>query len=56
MTERHTLFTKASQTRQSDAGTVSREGGGSVHPTLGGGYVVSPDVARSGTAFDGVVR
>jgi hypothetical protein len=56
MTERHTLFTKASQTRQFDASTVSREGGGSVHPTLGGGYVVSPDVARSGTAFDGVVR
>jgi hypothetical protein len=56
MTETHTIFTKASQTRESDASTVSREGGGSVHPTLGGGYVVSPDVARSGTAFEGVVR
>jgi hypothetical protein len=56
MTERHTIFTKASQTRESDASTVSREGGGSVHPTLGGGYVVSPDMARSGTAFEGVVR
>jgi hypothetical protein len=56
MTERHTIFTKASQTRESDASTVSREGGGSVHPTLGGGYVVSPVVARSGTAFGGVVR
>jgi hypothetical protein len=56
MTERHTIFTKASQIRESDASTVSREGGGSVHPTLGGGYVVSPDVVRSGTAFEGVVR
>jgi hypothetical protein len=56
MTERHTIFTKASQTRGSDASTVSREGGGSVHPTLGGGYVVSPDVARWGTAFAGSAR
>ncbi len=56
MTEKHTIFTKASQTRESDASTVGREGGGSVHPTLGGGYVVSPDMARSGTAFEGVVR
>jgi hypothetical protein len=56
MTERHTIFTKASQTRESDASTVSREGGGSVHPTLGGGYVVSPGMARSGMAFEGLVR
>jgi hypothetical protein len=56
MTELHTIFTKASQTRGSDASTVSREGGGSVHPTLGGGYVVSPDVARWGTAFAGSAR
>jgi hypothetical protein len=56
MTERHTIFTKASQTREADASTVSREGGGSVHPTLGGGCLVSPDVARSGRAFEGVVR
>jgi hypothetical protein len=56
MTERHTIFTKPSQTREPGRGTVNREGGGTVHPTLGGGYVVSPDVARSGTAFEGVVR
>ena len=56
MTERHTIFTKASQTRGSDASTVSREGGGSVHPTLGGEYVVSPGMARSGMALEGLVR
>ena len=56
MTERHTIFTKPSQTREPTSGTVNREGGGSVHPTLGGGYVVSPGMARSGTAFEGLVR
>jgi hypothetical protein len=53
MTETHTIFTKPSQTREPGRGTVNREGGGTVHPTLGGGYVVSPDVARWGTAFAG---
>jgi hypothetical protein len=56
MTERHTIFTKASQTREPGRGTVNREGGGTVHPTLGGGCRVSPALARWGTAFAVSVR
>jgi len=56
MTERHRIFTKPSQTGDAEAGTVNREGGGSVHPTLGGGCVVSQDMARSDAAFEGLAR
>jgi hypothetical protein len=56
MTERHTIFTKPSQTREPTRGTVNREGGGTVHPTLGGGCRVSSGMARSGTAFVGSAR
>jgi len=56
MTERQTIFTKPSQTREPRRGTVNREGGGTVHPALGGGCRVSPGVARWGTAFVGSAR
>ena len=56
MTERHKIFTTPSQTREPTTGTVNREGGGTVHPTLGGGCRVSPGVARWGTAFVGSAR
>jgi len=53
MTERHTIFTNPSQTREPRRSTVNREGGGTVHPTLGGGFVFSPGMARWGTTFVG---
>jgi hypothetical protein len=56
MTERRTIFTKPSQTREPKSGTVNREGGGSVLPTPGGGYGVSPGMARWGTAAEGSTR
>ena len=56
MTERHTIFTKPSQTREPRSGTVNREGGGTVHPTLGGGCRVFLGMARWGTAFEGSPR
>ncbi len=56
MTERHRIFTKLSQTRDPEAGTINREGRGSLHPTLGGGCGVSPDMARWDRAFQGSAR
>jgi len=56
MTERHKIFTTPSQTREPTTGTVNREGGGTAHPTLGGGWRVSPGMARWGTAFAGSAR
>ena len=56
MTERHTFFTTPSQTREPTTDTVNREGGGTAHPTLGGGCRVSPGMARWGTAFAGSAR
>jgi hypothetical protein len=56
MTERHTIFTKPSQTREPKRGTVNREGGGTVHPTLGGGCRVSAGMVRWRTAFAGSAR
>jgi hypothetical protein len=56
MTESPGIFTKPSQTGEARRGTVNREGGGSVHPTLGGGCGVSPGMARSGTPFGGLAR
>jgi hypothetical protein len=40
-TDRHEAGTKPSQTRQRLAGSVNREGGGTTHPTLGGGIGVT---------------
>ena len=50
MTERHRIVPTASQTRERMTASVSREGGGSVHPTLGGGCLVSTGTPWSGTA------
>jgi hypothetical protein len=51
VTERHTIVTNPSQTRERKTASVSREGGGSVRPTLGGGCGFSTATARSGTVF-----
>jgi hypothetical protein len=51
--ERPTIFTKPSQTGEPETATVNRESGGSVHPTLGGGYVLSPAMVGLGTALEG---
>jgi hypothetical protein len=56
MTERHGIVTKQSQTGEPKRGTVNREGGGSIRPTLGGGCGVSPGMARCGTAFEAWAR
>jgi hypothetical protein len=56
VTERHTLGTNPSQTRGEKTAIVNPEGGGSVHPTLGGGCGFSTDTARSGTVFAVPVR
>ncbi len=56
MTERHTILTKPSQTREPTWSTVNREGGGTAHPTLGGGCRVFQGMARWGTAFVGSAR
>jgi len=56
MTERHTIFTKPSQTREPTRNTINREGGGTVHPTLGGGCMVSPGMASWDTASVGSAR
>ena len=37
-TNRHEFGTDPAQTRARMAGIVDREGGGTAHPTLGGGY------------------
>jgi len=49
---RHELDTNESQTRAPRAGIVSREGGGTTHPTLGGGCtaLVAAGAAAGGTA------
>jgi hypothetical protein len=51
--ERSTIFTKPSQTGEPKPATVDREGGGSVHPTLGGGRVLSQGMAGWDTAPEG---
>ena len=51
MTERHGIVTKPSQTREPARGTVNREGGGTVYPTLGGGRKVFRVMAQWGTTF-----
>jgi hypothetical protein len=56
VTERHRIVTNASQTREPTTASVSREGGGSVRPTLGGGFGFSPATAGSGTAFEDTAR
>jgi len=56
MTERHKIFTTPSQTREPTTGTVNREGGGTAHPTLGGGCRVSPGMARWGTGSEEPAR
>jgi hypothetical protein len=56
MTERHTIFTKPSLTREPTWSTVNREGGGTIHPTLGGGCAVFPGMARWGTASEAPAR
>ena len=50
------IVTNAAQTREPNSGTVNREGGGSIRPTLGGGYLVSTGTPTSGTAFAAVLR
>jgi hypothetical protein len=56
MTHRHTIDTNATQTREPRTGTVSREGGGSLHPTLGGGSLGLPDTFRCVVAGGGGSR
>ena len=56
MTHRLTIDTNATQTREQRTGTISREGGGSLHPTLGGGSVGVPDTFRWGVAGGGGSR
>jgi hypothetical protein len=56
MTERHTIFTKPSLTREPTWSTVNREGGGTVHPTLGGECRVFPGMTHWGSALAGSAR
>ena len=51
MTESPRIVTKPSQTREPERGTVNHEGGGTVHPTLGGGRRVFRVMAKLGTAL-----
>jgi hypothetical protein len=50
-TTRHRIVTKSAQTGAPGQAIVNREGGGTVHPTLGCG-----DVARSSAALAGLPR
>ena len=52
-TNRPEVVTKSAQTRAQRGGIVSREGGGTVRPTLGGGCGL---VAPSGATFWGCDR
>jgi len=56
VTGSHRIFAKPSQTRESKSGTVRHEGGGSVHPTLGGGCKLSSGMARGVEAVEGTGR
>jgi hypothetical protein len=51
MTENRRIVTKPSQTREPERSTVNHEGGGTVHPTLGGGHRVFRVMTQWGTAF-----
>jgi hypothetical protein len=53
VSDRHRIGTIRSQTRNACAGIVSREGGGTQHPTQGGGC---GDMARAGAGAEGMVR
>jgi hypothetical protein len=48
---RHRIVTKSAQTRAPARAIVNREGGGTIHPTLGGGC---GDLGRSGAAPGGM--
>jgi len=50
---RHQIVTKPARTRAPERAIVDREGGGTLHPTLGGGC---GDLARSGAAARGLLR
>jgi hypothetical protein len=56
MTEKPRIFTKPSQTCEPKSGTVNHEGGGTIHPTLGGGCMVSPGMACWDTPSVGSAR
>jgi hypothetical protein len=54
--KRHTIGAYASQTCEPKSATVNREGGGTVYPTLGGGFGSSAATAGLDTAFGGAAR
>jgi hypothetical protein len=54
--ERHTIDASPAQTREPGSGSVNREGGGSVHPTQGGGLRALSGMAGWATGAKGSTR
>jgi hypothetical protein len=54
--ERHTIDASTAQTCEPGSGSVNREGGGSVHPTQGGGLPALSGMFGSATGAEGPTR